>query len=307
MSQEQHSLFTRSMGAFAAVLVVLLAVGTFTDFQIAQSIYSPGNPVAIVVSALGLIPMAYPASFLLGVLAQRSLTSQKTQILRIVGVVLCVVLAALFGALITRAFLSIRDGFGGLVGAELSTTARMGIGAVVGVILCVLGYGAAKGNDAQDLARRVLIVVVVLAASFVVVEIVKNLMVRPRPWVVLGGYEGVEFSPWYNKTAGTEELMATNGLEKDAFKSFPSGHTVQAVSFLASFYGLSLVFPSLREKLGIALVAEIVIALAVMASRMTLGAHFLSDVSMGALVAVAAFLILLMLQGQREQGQRENK
>ena len=289
------------MGVFAVVLVVMLVAGTFADYQIAQAIYAPDNLPVIFVSTLGLIPMAYPGCLLLGVLVQRSLASQKPPVARIAGAILCALLALLFGALITRSILSIRDGFGGLVGAELPSTARMGIGVVVGAILCALGYNAGKANDAKDLARRVLIVVVVLVASYVAIELVKNFMARPRPRVVLAGYEGIEFSPWYQKTSGTEEFMAAFGLEKDAFKSFPSGHSAQAAALFASFYGLSLVYPGLRDKLGIALVIEIIFALTIMSCRMILGAHFLSDVSMGALFSVIAFLILMMLQKRQPQ------
>ena len=123
----------RGMGAFAAVLAVLLVVGTLYDYQIAQAVYAPDNPLVIFVSALGLFPMVYPACFFFGVLAQRCLASRKPAVLRIAGVVLCVVLAMLLGALITRSVLSVRDGFGGIVGGELSALARMGIGVVIGV------------------------------------------------------------------------------------------------------------------------------------------------------------------------------
>ncbi len=280
------------MWGFAALLVVLLAVGTFADYQIAQAIYAPDNPTVIFISSLGLIPLVYPICFLLGVLAQRSLVSQKTQIVRIAGVVLCVLLAAIAGALITRSLLSIRDGFGGLTGTELPSLARAGIGCVVGIALCALGYSAGKKNDTKDLARRVIVVVVVLVASYLVLEVVKNVMARPRPRTLFAGYEGIVFSPWYSQTFGIEQFMETYGLEKDAFKSFPSGHSLQAISLLATFYGLGLVYPSLRQKLGIMLAVEFVFGLTIMFCRMVLGAHFLSDVSVGALVGVIAFLIM---------------
>ena len=282
----------RGMWGFAVLLVVLLAVGTFADYQIAQAIYAPDNPVVIFISSLGLIPLVYPICFLLGVLVQRSLVSKKSQILRIAGALLCVLLAALAGALITRSLLSIRDGFGGIVGAELPTLARAGIGVVVGLALCAFGYSAGKKNDAKDLARRMIVVVVVLVASYLVLEVVKNCMARPRPRTLFAGYEGIVFSPWYSQTSGTEQLMATYGLEKDAFKSFPSGHSLQAVSLLAAFYGVSLVYPSLRQRLGVMLVVEFVFGLTIMSCRMILGAHFLSDVSVGALFGVVAFLII---------------
>ena len=285
----------RGMIAFAVVLVVMLAIGTFSDLQIAQAVYAPDNPVVIFVSTLGLFPMCYPACVLLGVLVQRSLASQKGPFLRIVGAVVCVALAALFGALITRAVLSVLEGFGGIVGGELPSTVRLVIGAVVGAALCAMGFRAGKANDAKDLARRVVAVIVVLAVSFLLIELVKNFMGRPRPRVVLTGYEGIVFSPWYQRTTGFEGLMNAYDLGKDAFKSFPSGHSLQAASLLAALYGLSLVYPGLRQRLGVALAAEIVFALVVMACRMILGAHFLSDVSTGALVSVIAFIILMLL------------
>ena len=289
------------MGAFAAVLVVLLAVGTFYDYQIAQAVYAPGNPLVIFVSTLGLIPMAYPACLLLGVLAQRSLASQKAKLLRIACAFLCVVLALLFGALITKALLSTLEGFGGMFGYEPPELVRLGIGAVAGAVLCTVGFGAGKANDAKDLARNVLIVVVVLAATFALVEIVKIFMARPRPRLLFAGYEGIEFCPWYQAFPGAEEFMATYGIEKDAFKSFPSGHSLQAAALLASYYGLSLVYPRLREKLGLALAISIIFALVVMSCRMVLGAHFLSDVSVGALLSVIAFLVLMALQKPAQQ------
>ena len=301
LSQEQRSLLMRGMGAFAAVLVVMLGVGTFSDYQIAQAIYTPDNPLVIFVSSLGIFPLFYPVCFLLGVLAQRSFMSQKPKAQSVIGAIMCVLFAVLMGALVMRSLLSIRDGFGGMFGYEPSAFVRMGIGGVVGAVLCALGFGAGKANDAKDLARSVLIVVVVLVGSFIVLEIVKNFMQRPRPRLLFAGYEGIEFCPWYNKFSGAEDFMTANGVERDLFKSFPSGHSLQAAAFLASFYGLSLVYPGLRQKLGVALVVEIVFALTVMACRMILGAHFLSDVSTGALVSVIAFLVIMVLQKRWSQ------
>ncbi|MBP3884592.1 MAG: phosphatase PAP2 family protein [Olsenella sp.] len=303
MSQEQRSVLTRGMGVFAAALVVLLIAGTFVDYQVARAVYAPGNPLVIFVSTLGLFPMAYPGCLLFGVLVQRSLASQKPQPLRIAGAVLCVAFAMLFGALITRAVLSTLEGFGGIFGYEPPKTVRMCVGAVIGIGLCALGYRAGKANDAKDLARNVLLVIVVLAASFALVELIKVFMSRPRPRLLFAGYEGIEFCPWYQKCSGAQDFMAAYGIEKDAFKSFPSGHSLQAAALLTAFYGLSLVYPRLQQKLGLVLAVQIVFALVVMACRMILGAHFLSDVSTGALVSIVAFLVLMAVQGRQPQRQ----
>lgn len=293
LTQEQRALLTRGMGALAAVFVVTLVVGTFNDLQIAQAVYNPSNPIVIFFSSLGLLPMAYPVCLLMGTLVQRSIASQKPPVARFAGAAVCALLALVFGALITRATLSMLDGFGGLVGAEPSETVRMAIGAVVGGGLCAVGYNAGKANDAKDLARRVIMVIVVLLVSFVLVEVVKSAMSRPRPRTLFAGYEGLEFCPWYTKFAGAQSFMDAFGIAKDGFKSFPSGHSLQAAAFLSAFWGLSLVYPSLRSKLGLALGIQVVFSIVVMACRMILGAHFLSDVSMGALISVLAFLILI--------------
>lgn len=296
MSKEQRSLLMRGMGAFAAALAVLLIVGTIFDYQIAQVVYAPNNPLVIFVSTLGLVPMAYPACLLLGVLAQRSLASKKSKPLCVAGAVLCAALALLFGALITKALLSVLEGFGGIFEYELPGVVRMGIGAVAGAGLCALGFRAGKANDAKDLARNVLIVVVALAATFALVEIVKIFMSRPRPRLLFAGYEGIEFCPWYQQFSGAEKFMDAYGIGKDAFKSFPSGHSLQAAALLTAYYGLSLVYPRLQQKLSLALAVSIVFALVVMACRMILGAHFLSDVSVGALLSVVAFLVVIRLR-----------
>ena len=138
-----------------------------------------------------------------------------------------------------------------------------------------------------------------LVVSYLAVEIVKNFMARPRPRLLFAGYEGIEFCPWYCKSSGVGELMGAYDIERDAFKSFPSGHSMQAAGFLLAFSGLSLIYPSLRKRLGIALAVEIVFALTVMACRMILGAHFLSDVSVGAFVSVAAFFVVMTLHARK--------
>ena len=207
----------------------------------------------------------------------------------------------LFGALITRAVLSKLEGFGGIVGFEPPRLVGMGIGAVIGAGLCALGFKAGKENNAEDLARRVIIVVAVLAVSFVAVEIVKPFMSRPRPRLLFAGHEGLDFCPWYRRFTDADKFMSTYGIEKDAFKSFPSGHSLQAASVLAAFYGLSLVYPGLQQKLGIVLAVEVIFALVVMACRMILGAHFLSDVSMGALVSAATFFVIMALEKRQAQ------
>ena len=212
--------------------------------------------------------------------------------LRFAGSALSIVLALVTGVLGMRSILK-ADGIGRLLPFEVPTVGWVVCGVLMCIVLMAVGFRAGKRNEETDLATRLIVVVVALALSFVIVEIVKNFMCRPRYRTLVLGHEGIEFAPWYKRTSGTKELIAQFGLPSDAFKSFPSGHSVQVGVIFASFYGLCLLYPALRDKWNVALVLQVVIMLSVMVCRMVLGAHFLSDVSVGAFIGVVADIVVL--------------
>ena len=60
MNMRDKALLLKGLIAFAVILVVGLCVGTFMDLSVAQAIKSEGNPIAIVISTVGLFPLAAP-------------------------------------------------------------------------------------------------------------------------------------------------------------------------------------------------------------------------------------------------------
>jgi membrane-associated phospholipid phosphatase len=72
----------------------------------------------------------------------------------------------------------------------------------------------------------------------------------------------------------------------DTFHSFPSGHTAAALAFLVS---LGIIFPKIRW-------ATWTISIFVALSRIAIGAHWPSDVVIGALVGTAAAYFIIYVR-----------
>ncbi len=116
------------------------------------------------------------------------------------------------------------------------------------------------------LANRFLFVFTAIAASGILVNIIKVIMGRARPILLRDeGYFGFEFF-----RLGYE------------YASFPSGHTVTVFALAAA---LQLFYPR-------GAVLFYLLALAVGISRIALGAHYVSDVLVGAFFGVLCTLLL---------------
>ena len=124
-----------------------------------------------------------------------------------------------------------------------------------------------------------------MTVSFFLYELVKMGLPRPRYRLIAKGHEGIDFHKWYDPVKNKAELIAKHGINKDDFKSFPSGHTSNSIMNITLFPALGLVYPRLRQRSMLLLVMGLCVGIAVLLSRMVLGAHFLSDVSCGGFTA----------------------
>ncbi|MDD5169320.1 MAG: phosphatase PAP2 family protein [Syntrophales bacterium] len=120
--------------------------------------------------------------------------------------------------------------------------------------------------DNRTLAKRMVYLFLVVAVSGLTTDAIKLMMGRWRPnALVASGLYGFEFFGW-----GYEQT------------SFPSGHATTICSLATA---LIFLYPRLR-------LTWITIAILVCVSRIVIGAHYPSDVIMGAYVGIfAAFLL----------------
>ena len=101
----------------------------------------------------------------------------------------------------------------------------------------------------------------------------------------------IPFYPWWRPCRDYQSLMESFSLSREEFKSFPSGHTTYASLLLIPVCFMPLGNPK-TEKLQIRLFwAVLAFVLLVGLARVLVGAHYVSDVSVGVLITLLSLLL----------------
>ncbi|MBR6879543.1 MAG: phosphatase PAP2 family protein [Clostridiales bacterium] len=262
--------------------IATLTAGTFLDLQIAESVYIEYETFSVFFTMLGVLLFNGSFVFLDGALMRKFLSKEMTVPKKILASVICIYLAFSTSALGSASILNgLRTTFGSSIVAGLIIYGPLFIG---GFILNRNRY------DRSDVIRIILILVIITVAFFFP-WLVKALVLRPRYRVTLLGYEGISFVPWYRSSGVTDDMVAALGLYGNDVYSFFSGHALQAVLNIIILPSFACVFghsPRLEKAL---LTTALILAPFIMASRMILGDHYLSDISVGALVGIVLCLM----------------
>lgn len=134
-----------------------------------------------------------------------------------------------------------------------------------------------------------------MLAALLIMQPFKLIFSRPRYRLVIQEIQGAEFQPWYLPFAGASEFIQETGIERNNFCSFPSGHALQCMGLIFSLPSLAEIYGCLKKRRVTLFAAGMVFAILVCISRMVMGAHFLSDVSMGSLMAILAAYVWFRL------------
>jgi membrane-associated phospholipid phosphatase len=164
----------------------------------------------------------------------------------------------------------------------------------------ILGTAKIDKEIMKKLLIFALFAAIVVALSNVIVQIMKIVWARQRFRTIvetegnaglLSQYKDTIplFTPWYKPnlifSGGRTEtfLAAFKEYDHDAFKSFPSGHTVAAsASFIAIF--IPDIFPKFKKFTWLFWVIPAIYTALVAFSRIVVGAHYLSDVLFGGFI-----------------------
>lgn len=284
---------TRVLGVACATMFLLLVIGTFFDLPISRAIATAeGNPLAIVVSTMGLLPMMFPLCVMAGAFVERLQDARMRPGARLAAACASLVLVLVAGHIgFSELFGS--EGLAPLLPFAVPLPVRVMGGVLCGLAFAGFGYMGAEANADPMLVRRLSLVVIALVALFALVTVAKYAMCRPDYRLVRQQVPGVEYLPWYRKNAAASRLMATPGIDRGELLSFPSGDAFQCASLVAAYYGLMALFPTLRAGWRIIRIAYLPLLLFVSLSRILLGAHFLSDVAAAGLLVAAATIFLL--------------
>lgn len=174
-----------------------------------------------------------------------------------------------------------------VAGAEVLT-------AIVMNVMAILAGKNLKEETLRKLGKFVLAVLIGAVIANLVVMIVKDPMGRMRYRAMNSSGDFSGYTAWYvanGKRVPTAEEMARFGWAKDAFKSFPSGHTCAA----GMLYALMILPDVLDIKNKGAKFAcwglPIIFTGMVAISRIMVGAHFMSDVTMGGTIAFLSMML----------------
>lgn len=275
---------------------VLFIIGTLTDEVIAGAVYLPGNTAVAVVTSLGLYPFTAASMLFIGALYERAVHCGKSKPVKVLLCGLCCLLALAAGIAGGYSLLE-KNSFGFLFPAlNKNIPAILAVSVIFVCPMFVFGYRAAKNTQDKLLAKRVIGLIVIFLISIIAMQVLKHSFTRPRFRTVAAGYDGIGFVPWYTPFPGSAELSELYGLNHDEFLSFPSGHSILSICTMFILPCLSWLFPKLKEKQVMLFGVGLVFGVIIMFTRMVLGAHYLSDVSAGAIIGTVLSLAFTLVQ-----------
>lgn len=250
---------------FYVFAAVSLAVATFFDLKIDIALNDPENPFAVWLYRTG----EFPSRLICPLAGAAIFRCADKKAVKAAGAMLCLGGSVYMGYYIGKHFFiePYRLPFGLLWGLGFGVTA-----------LLTVCFITVPERLKKPLFAAAVIGVAVMTVQLVTVDVMKNLWgrIRFRDLLSENGFDG--FTSW----------LTVNG--KNGNKSFPSGHTAGA----GMFY-LVMLFPFIDEKFekhrALCFWIPFVYTSAVAFTRLVMGAHYLSDVAAGGVIAFSCVLI----------------
>ena len=271
-----------TLGAFLALFIV----GTFLDLQLSKAIFSDKNTFGLVISVIGTTP-GYGMFAIIGG-GFLSLFLKKEEYKTRIRVLFCI---ATLGCLGASTYFAGREFFGpnGFYWVAKSFWGYF-ISLPVMVGFTYLGYRLMRNVENKYL--WILLIVLLVAFAFALtggVTLFKVIFHRPRFRAIDGTM--IPYYAWYERCADYKGYMTTFGLASEEFKSFPSGHAgaSMGVPLIAVF--LPLIDERYKKYRLPLFIGGLLFSLLVMFARILVGAHFLSDVAMGAMLVAICMVI----------------
>ena len=225
MTEDNRLRFGKTAGRIAVCMAVFFAItfaiGTFFDHPIAAAIFSGGNIPALIISSLGIYVFCGAFSFYFG-----AALSQSMKIANDFKRTIYCSFIIFFGVIVmTVAGGSLLDinNLGGIFPEIRRTIPQMIIVFLfVFFPIAVLGFLLGRRNNDPTLGRRIVLILNCMAVMFIIYEIIKTGLPRPRFRLIQEHIDGVDFHAWYDPIKNKDELIETFGIYSDNFKSFPS-------------------------------------------------------------------------------------
>ena len=274
------------------LLLVGFILGSFFDYQIDQGLFNENNAFGLIMASFGVYPCYAGLAFIGGGLLA---TTMKRKELPLWGKIICYGLSGL--SYVMAIYLCGRE-WPSTNGYNVPKLAPLsyGISALVFAGVYVWAFFTCRKGDAKYqwrvlIAMAVIFTIALLPAGF----LIKLVIHRPRyRYAVRLG--ATEFKNWWEMFPGYKELLGQEVgghiLDKEEFKSFPSGHSGTGMIMAMFFPYATVFFPKLKGKETLLFYIGVAFGLVMMFSRLLVGAHYLTDTCMGSLIVMVVFYIV---------------
>ncbi|MBE7091266.1 MAG: phosphatase PAP2 family protein [Clostridiales bacterium] len=275
----------------AILLAVLTVCGSFFDYEIANAVYLgqsfKENPFGIIFAFIGVIPTFVGWSFLgasTWYLAKSQVKSKAKRGYLIAFATLLFLLSFFFFC-------------NTLMMVNASAFAVHFLIAYPVGMLCIagagyLGYFLTKKSQNPKLLEKVLFLSLVSVVTMIVIMATKGIMDRPRFRFVKETGHTEFFKNWWQKGSA---LKSGFPAVSDEFSSLPSGHSAYAMFAVILFPALAEFIPQLQRRKPLLSVCGLLWWALTAFSRLTVGAHYLTDVSIAALITLGAYALVSVM------------
>lgn len=152
----------------------------------------------------------------------------------------------------------------------------------------------ARGASAKTVVRFVLALVLAAIGTMLLINIIKVPWGRARMRLIALTGNDAYFSPWWKAGSALKKKLVADGVSSDEFRSFPSGHTACAACAM-----LLALLPTLKKgaekRIRLLYLIGCVWCAVTAFTRLNMGAHFLTDVSMAWLITLGMCVLSVYL------------
>lgn len=263
------------------LFLITFVLGSFLDLQLSEAIFSKNNTFGLIMSIVGTLIGYSCLAFCGGGLFGLALTKKYCTVVKVflyIGAVVAFGLGVFFAG---------REFFGpnGFYYEDMKW-----LGYVITIpFMCVtgfLGFYVAKKSDNGYLLNVLLVLMVCIFMSLIPgVTLLKSVFHRPRFRTLSDPlFPEITFHNWWERCKNYKDLMSLYNLTSEEFKSFPSGHAGATLVTCMTLVFAPLYNEKLKKYHLVFFYSALVLTLLVCFARILVGAHFLSDVSMGAML-----------------------
>lgn len=263
-------------------IIIMMIIGTFYDLYISKALYDQNNIFGNIFAAFGEYPssLGFVASGTM-IIIGRNKEHKVKNILQIILGIWFIISGSLMAAMLPTNYLDIPSILSIIIGLTCS------------ILTILLITKLAKNTDRQTIIKLASVFIIVIFANIIIINIIKIPWGRAR-YRLVAVNDQVYFMPWYQPGTTLKDTLVAQGVLKEEFKSFPSGHTANASCMLLISL-LPVLSSKLTNKKNILFITGFIWTLLVALSRISMGAHYLTDTMIALLVGLIVFIFVTKL------------